>query len=83
MAIFDTPAIVAALRTERHRWRESQKRSQEPGGRELPSRDALGDIVGKLQGVLFPMRLGPADLRQESEDLYVGHTLDTALHRLL
>lgn len=29
------------------------------------------------------MRLGPANLRQESEDFYVGHTLDTVLHALL
>ena len=28
------------------------------------------------------MRLGPPDLRQESEDFYVGHTLDTVLHSL-
>jgi serine O-acetyltransferase len=29
------------------------------------------------------MRLGPPDLRQESEDFYVGHTLDTVLNLLL
>jgi ribosome-binding protein aMBF1 (putative translation factor) len=29
------------------------------------------------------MRLGPLDLRQESEDFYVGHTLDAALQALL
>ncbi len=29
------------------------------------------------------MRLGPSDLRQESEDFYVGHTLDSVLHGLL
>src|SRR3546814_5834686 len=29
------------------------------------------------------MRLGPLDLRQESENFYVGHTLDSALHALL
>jgi serine O-acetyltransferase len=28
------------------------------------------------------MRLGPPDLRQESEDFYVAHTLDSALHAL-
>jgi len=31
----------------------------------------------------FPMRLGPPDLRQESEDYFVGHTLDAALHALV
>ena len=25
------------------------------------------------------MRLGPPDLRQDSEDYYVGHTLDSVL----
>jgi serine O-acetyltransferase len=29
------------------------------------------------------MRLGPPELRQESEDFYVGHTLDSVLHSLL
>jgi serine O-acetyltransferase len=67
----------------RRQWRESQKRSREPGGREFPSRDALAQVIDALKGALFPMRLGPPDLRQESEDFYVGHTLDSALHGLL
>ena len=83
MADFDTPSIVAALRSVRQQWRETQRRSSEPGGRELPSRDALVDIVNSLKGALFPMRLGPLDLRQESEDFYTGHTLEEALHALL
>ncbi|MES2975318.1 MAG: serine O-acetyltransferase EpsC [Pseudomonadota bacterium] len=83
MAVFDTPAIVAALHGVRQRWRESQKRSLEAGGREFPSRDALSRIIDELKGALFPMRLGPPELRQESEDFYVGHTLDSALHALL
>jgi len=28
------------------------------------------------------MHLGPPDLRQESEDFFVAHTLDSALHAL-
>ncbi|RYG14674.1 MAG: serine acetyltransferase [Burkholderiales bacterium] len=83
MASFDTPNIVAALRGVRQTWRESQKRSLEAGGREFPSREALARIVEELKGALFPMRLGPTELRQESEDFYVGHTLDAALHALL
>ncbi|WP_435458150.1 glycerophosphodiester phosphodiesterase family protein, partial [Variovorax sp. LT2P21] len=39
--------------------------------------------VESLKGALFPMRLGPPDLRHESEDFYVGHTLDAALQALL
>ncbi len=83
MAVFNTSEIVTSLRTVRQRWRESQKRSLEPGGREFPSREALGQVVERLKGALFPMRLGPPDLFQESEDFYVGHTLDAALHALL
>ena len=75
--------VVADLRAARHRWRESQKRHLEIGGRELPSRDAVQDVVGALCGALFPMRLGPPELRQETEDFYVGHTLDAALTALL
>jgi serine O-acetyltransferase len=74
--------IVAALRSARERWRDSQQRPREPGGRELPSRETLASIVDSLRGALFPMRLGPPDLRPESEDWYVGHTLDSALSSL-
>ena len=81
--LFDLTRVVSELAQVRQRWRESQKRSTEPGGRELPSIEALAGIIDGLRGVLFPMRLGPADLRQESEDFYVGHTLDTLLHALL
>jgi serine O-acetyltransferase len=79
---FDVSDVVAGLRAARTRWRESQHRQREPGGRELPSREALQGIVESLRGVLFPMRLGPPDLRQDSEDWYIGHTLDTLLHAL-
>ncbi|MEG2140250.1 MAG: serine O-acetyltransferase EpsC, partial [Bilophila sp.] len=46
---------------------------------EFPSRQHLRDIVDALCAALFPMRLGPLDLQQESEDFFVGHTLDTTL----
>ena len=81
--LLDLAAIVAQLRATRERWREQQSRPREISGRELPSREALVAILDGLRGALFPMRLGPPDLRQESEDYYVGHTLDTALHSLL
>lgn len=83
VASFDIASIVDGLHGVRRTWRETQKRSAEPGGREFPSRDAMAGIVEKLKGALFPMRLGPPDLRQESEDFYVGHTLDAALNGLL
>ncbi|MEG2632645.1 MAG: serine O-acetyltransferase EpsC [Comamonas sp.] len=83
MANFEVGEIVRALRGVRDEWRDLQKRSREPGGREFPSRDALARIVEGLKGALFPMRLSPTDLRHESEDFYVGHTLDAALQELL
>jgi len=79
----DLRGIVAQLRQARERWRTSQDRPRETSGRELPSREALADILDGLRGALFPMRLGPPDLRQENEDYFVGHTLDTVLHALL
>lgn len=79
---WDLSNIVTGLRTQREIWREQQHRNPEHGGRELPSREALQDIVRALCGALFPMRLGPSDLRQETEDFYIGHTLDTALNNL-
>jgi serine O-acetyltransferase len=79
----DLSDVVSQLRAARARWREAQSRPREASGRELPSREALATIVSELRGALFPMRLGPPDLRQESEDYFVGHTLDQALHALL
>ncbi|HEX6591326.1 MAG TPA: serine O-acetyltransferase EpsC [Moraxellaceae bacterium] len=80
---WDISHVVGELRAVRARWREPQGRNRETGGRELPSRDALSDIINLICSALFPMRLGPPELRQESEDYYVGHTLDTALNALL
>ncbi len=75
--------IVQELRNARTDWRAQRGRSREPGLRELPSRDALQQIIHELCGALFPMRLGPQELREETEDYYVGHTLDAALNELL
>jgi serine O-acetyltransferase len=79
---FELQAVVRQLALERQRWREAQRRSNELGGREFPSREAIVQLVQLLKGVLFPMRLGPIDLRQSSEDYYVGYTLDAVLHGL-
>ena len=83
MVNFEVSDIVRALHDARNEWRDSQRRSREPGARECPSREALAQIVELLKGALFPMRLGPPELRHESEDFYVGHTLNTALASLL
>jgi len=81
--LLDLAGIVRQLRGAREQWREQQARPREVSGRELPSREALAVIVADLRGALFPMRLGPPDLRQESEDYFVGHTLDAALGALV
>lgn len=83
MATFDISGIGHDLRAARLAWRETQSPIHEPGSREFPSRDAVAVIIEALKGVLFPMRLGPPDLRQESEDYHVAHALDGALHALL
>ena len=82
MAGFQVDEIVMALHQVRREWRNSQQRAPEGGERELPSREVIAEVVEALTGALFPMRLGPTDLRQESEDFYVAHTLDAALHDL-
>ena len=54
--------IVSQLRTARDQWRAQNGRaSGEQGGRELPSRAAMAEILEALCGALFPMRLGPVD----------------------
>jgi serine O-acetyltransferase len=74
--------VVADLREVRRQWRESCARNHECGGREMPAPGPIRDIIDGLRGALFPMRLGPPDLRQESEDCFVAHTLDRALNAL-
>jgi len=74
--------IVGELRARREKWRAAQQRKLEFAVREFPSRDALRQLTEDLSGALFPLRLGPPDLHQESEDYYVGHTLDTALNAI-
>ena len=76
-------AIVSELRQARVRWREPRGRLGLSGGREFPSMDSVRAIIAQLSGALFPMRLGPVDLREESEDFYVGHTIGAALDALL
>lgn len=83
MADFEIGAIVRELHQARQQWRQEHRPHGEVRGIEFPSREALGAIVNQLKGVLFPLRLGPPDLRRESEDFHVAHALDSALHNLL
>ena len=75
--------IVSRLRGLRRKWRDEHKRPLEGAGREFPSPEALRRIAHALRGALFPMRLGPSDLRHEAEDFYVGHTIEGALNELV
>jgi serine O-acetyltransferase len=71
--------IVADLRASR----EERHRTRHPLGiRELPSRDAVGNIVQGLRAALFPTHYGAPDLTDESVDYYVGHTLESTLRLL-
>ena len=81
--LFEIGHIVDELASVRRHWRHMHHRSTEPGGRELPSPEELKKIMNDLRAVLFPMRLGPPELRQETENFFVGHTLYSALHSLL
>ena len=47
--------------------------------RELPSREALVDILHGLSAVLFPTHYGRPNLTDESIDYFVGNTLNTTL----
>ena len=76
--------IVSGLRVARLEWRGPRGRLRgDGGGREFPSQESLRQIIKALCGALFPMRLGPIDLREEVEDFYVGHTIGAALDALL
>ncbi|NPD16036.1 serine acetyltransferase [Xinfangfangia sp. D13-10-4-6] len=78
----DIAATVAGLAQARHDWRISQLRLEEAGPRELPSPERVAAIVTDLRAVLFPMRLGPADLRQENENGFIARTLTRVVHEL-
>jgi len=76
--------IVSGLRSARVDWRRPRGRLRDDAGdREFPSQESLRTIIRQLCGALFPMRLGPIDLRSEVEDFYVGHTIGAALDALL
>jgi serine O-acetyltransferase len=77
--VWDLESVVADLNAERDRWRTDHCRSLETGGREFPSPIAVRQIIRGVVAALFPMRLGPDDLRKEAENYFVGTTLSAAL----
>jgi serine O-acetyltransferase len=77
---WDLSQIVQGLREVRVRLLEDRQRIHRPP--KLPSRKIVAGILDQLTAVLFPNRLGPADLTDEGIDYFVGHTLDVALRAL-
>jgi serine O-acetyltransferase len=73
--------IVSELRDLRLASLEHRKRRDKPP--KLPARKSLQSIVEGLAAALFPNRLGLPDLKDESLDYFVGHTLDVVLRDLV
>lgn len=73
-------AVVSELRLLRNKSLEFRQREGRPP--KLPSRKGLISVLDDLLAVLFPNRLGPGDLSNESIDYFVGNTLETALRGL-
>ncbi len=68
--------VVTALRHSRERTHNVRHKGRI---RELPSRDALSQVVQGLSASLFPTHYGRPDLSDESIDYYVGNTLNSTL----
>jgi len=75
----DLQDVAAGLRTARAEWRQSQARHAEYGEHGFPARHALVRVIDLFGAVLFPIRLGPAELTPDNEDAFVVASLETAL----
>lgn len=82
MPLWNVKTIVEELHDVRYQWRMQQHSLKNYGGREVPSKEEIKKIMNNFCGILFPMRLGPHDLKQESEDFYIAHTLEKTLYQL-
>ena len=69
-------SVVSALRKSRETTHNIRHKGRI---RELPSREALGQILQGLLAVLFPTHLGRPDLNDDSIDYFVGNTLNSTL----
>jgi len=76
---FDITAVVGQLREVRESWRQSQGHAGEFGAHGFPSRQAIGRIIDVLAAALFPLRLGPPDLKMRDEDHFVQSSLESVL----
>ncbi len=77
---WDLGRIVAELRASRGK---SQERRRNGAIIEMPSREALREILDGLFAALFPTHFGLADFTDEGVDYFVGHKLDATLRILL
>ena len=75
----DLDAVIAGLRGVRELWRAEQPRRVEYGAHGFPSRHAITRVLDVLGSVLYPIRLGPAELTRETEDAFVQASLESAL----
>ncbi|WOJ90764.1 serine O-acetyltransferase EpsC [Methylocapsa polymorpha] len=78
---WDLDRIVSDLRALRSEWRETTKSNSVIY--ELPSQEALADIVDGLSAALFPRHFGRPGLTEEGVDYFVGSLLGRALEALL
>jgi serine O-acetyltransferase len=72
--------IVAELHASRGRSQQDRRRNG--AVIEMPSREALREILDGLFAVLFPTHFGSPDLTEEGIDYFVGHRLDAVLRML-
>jgi serine O-acetyltransferase len=79
---FNLTTVLAGLKQARKKWRNAHHSHIEYGAHGFPSRLNLERIVSLLSAALFPLRLGPPELKPANEDAFVEATLETALSRL-
>ena len=75
----DIAKVVGQLRDVRHSWRQSQGHFGEFGAHGFPSRQVVSQIIDVLAAALFPLRLGPPDLKMRDEDAFVHDSLQSVL----
>lgn len=71
--------VIDALRTSRETTHNIRHHGRV---RELPSREAVRQVVDGVSATLFPTHYGRPDLNDESIDYFVADTLNVALDRL-
>ncbi|MFZ4062237.1 MAG: serine O-acetyltransferase EpsC [Polynucleobacter sp.] len=76
---YHIPHVVSELRKSRE---ETHKIRHLGRVRELPSRDALEEILAGIFASLFPTHYGRPDLTDESIDYFVGDVLSVSLNNL-